>query len=178
MALLLAAWAEVGAWPTDRVEHGAVIPATALPALAALGVTVVTQPGFVAERGDRYRAEVDEGEQPDLWRCATLLDGGVRVGAGTDAPYGPADPWRAMAAAVNRRTPSGATVGDDERLAPGRALDLFLGAADDPGGPPRRVEPGASADLCVIDRPRVEALADLAAVGVTASFVAGVAFSV
>ena len=129
----------MGAWPTDRVEHGAVIPATALPALAALGVTVITQPGFVAERGDRYRAEVDEGEQPDLWRCATLLDGGVHVGAGTDAPYGPADPWRAMATAVNRRTPSGAIMGDDERLAPGRALGLFLGAADDlpaahPGG--------------------------------------------
>ncbi|HEY5699429.1 MAG TPA: amidohydrolase family protein [Acidimicrobiales bacterium] len=178
LALLLAAWAEVGAWPADRVEHGAVIPATALPALAAFGVTVVTQPGFVAERGDRYRAEVDEGEQPDLWRCATLLDSGVRVGAGTDAPYGPADPWRAMAAAVDRRTPSGATMGDDERLAPDRALGLFLGAAHDPGGPPRRLDPGAAADLCVLDRPRADAMADLAAVEVTASFVAGVAVSV
>jgi predicted amidohydrolase YtcJ len=173
LALLLAAWAEVGAWPTDRVEHGAVIPAAALPALAALGVTVVTQPGFVAERGDRYRAEIDESEQADLWRCATLLRGGIGVAGGTDAPYGPADPWRAMAAAVDRRTPSGAVLGADEGLDPQRALGLFLGTAADPGGPSRRIEPGAPGDLCVLDRPRREAFADLAAVEVTASFVAG-----
>jgi predicted amidohydrolase YtcJ len=175
LALLLAAWADVGAWPGDRVEHGAVVPVAAIDALADLGVTVVTQPGFVAERGDRYRAEVDVGEQPDLWRCATLLAGGVRVAAGTDAPYGPADPWRAMAAAVDRCTPSGAVLGDDERLTPERALGLFLGPADDPGGPARRVEPGAPADLCVLDRPRIEALADLSAVRVMATFVAGIA---
>ena len=173
LALLLAAWAEVGAWPTDRVEHGAVIPAAALPALAALGVTVVTQPGFVAERGDRYRAEVDESEQADLWRCATLLRGGIGVAGGTDAPYGPTDPWRAMAAAVDRRTPSGAVLGADEGLDPDRALGLFLGTAADPGGPSRRIEPGAPGDLCLLDRPRREAFADLAAVEVTASFVAG-----
>jgi predicted amidohydrolase YtcJ len=173
LALLLAAWAEVGAWPTDRVEHGAVIPAAALPTLADLEVTVVTQPGFVAERGDRYRAEVDEGEQADLWRCATLLRSDVGVAGGTDAPYGPADPWRAMAAAVDRRTPSGAVLGEDEGLGPDRALGLLLGPAADPGGPARRIEPGAPADLCVLDRLRREAFADLAAVEVTASFVAG-----
>ncbi len=144
-----------------------------MPALAALGVTVVTQPGFVAERGDRYRAEVDESEQADLWRCATLLRGGIGVAGGTDAPYGPTDPWRAMAAAVDRRTPSGAVLGADEGLDPARALGLFLGTAADPGGPARRIEPGAPGDLCLLDRPRREAFADLAAVEVTASFVAG-----
>jgi predicted amidohydrolase YtcJ len=78
-----------------------------------------------------------------------------------------------MAAAVDRRTPSGAVLGADEGLDPQRALGLFLGTAADPGGPSRRIEPGAPGDLCVLDRPRREAFADLAAVEVTASFVAG-----
>lgn len=173
LALLLAAWAEVGTHPGDRVEHGAVIPVSAVPTLADLGVTVVTQPAFVADRGDRYLTEVDAVDQPDLWRCGTLLDGRVPVGGGTDAPYGPADPWRAMAAAVDRRTESGAVLGPDDRIVAARALDLFLGPAAAPGGPPRRLEVGAPADLCVLDRPVADALDDLAAVRVTATIVGG-----
>lgn len=173
LALLLAAWAEVGVHPGDRVEHGAVIPVSAIPTLADLGVTVVTQPGFVADRGDRYLAEVDAADRPDLWRCGTLLAGGVPVGGGTDAPYGPADPWRAMVAAVDRVTGSGAVLGPTDRITPRRALDLFLAPPDAPGGPPRRVEVGAPADLCVLDRPLAAALEDLAAVRVTATIVGG-----
>lgn len=173
LALLLAAWADVGTRAGDRVEHGAVIPVGAIPTLVDLGVTVVTQPGFVATRGDRYLAEVDAVDRRDLWRCGTLLAGGVPVGGGTDAPYGPVDPWRAMAAAVGRRTEAGAVLGPDDRIAARRALDLFLGPPDVPGGPPRRIEPGVPADLCVLDRPLADALEDLAAVRVTATIVAG-----
>ena len=64
-------------------------------------------------------------------------------------------------------------LGADDRIAPQRALDLFLGAPDAPGGPPRRVEVGAPADLCVLDRPLADALDDLAAVRVTATIVGG-----
>lgn len=173
LALLLAAWATSGAHPRDRVEHGAVIPAAAVAELAGLGVTVVTQPNFVRERGDRYRAEVDAVDQPDLWRCATLGAAGVPVAAGTDAPYGRPDPWAAMAAAVERRTATGAALGAGEAVGPERARDLFLGALDDPGGPPRRVAAGRPGDLCVLDRPWEEARRDLAEVEVRATLVGG-----
>jgi predicted amidohydrolase YtcJ len=173
LALLLAAWAEVGTHPGDRVEHAAVVPPAAIAELAALGVTVVTQPNFVRERGDRYRAEVDAVDQPDLWRCGSLRTAGVPVAAGTDAPYGLADPWAAMAAAVDRRTRAGTALGADEAVTPEIARDLFLGRLDDPGGPARRVEPGAPADLCILDRPWADARVDLAAVEVRATVVAG-----
>lgn len=173
LALLLAAWDDVGVHEGDRVEHAAVVDPAAALALAALGVTVVTQPNFVTERGDRYRADVDEADRPHLWPCGGLLAAGVPVAAGTDAPFGRPDPWRAMAAAVHRRTASGAVLGPDERIAPARALDLFLGPLEDPGGPPRRVLEGALADLCVLDRPRADALADLATVEVAATVIGG-----
>ena len=72
-----------------------------------LGVVVVTQPGFVLDRGDRYLREVAKDEHADPWRCDTLVEAGVGVSAGSDAPYGDPDPWRSIAAAVDRRARSG-----------------------------------------------------------------------
>ena len=153
LLLALTAWREVGSVPGDRIEHASVTPAEAVSALAGLSLTVVTQPAFVAARGDVYLAEVEPSDRPDLYRCGSLIDAGVAVGGSTDAPFGPEDPWVAMRAAVERRAPSGAVVGRDRGLAPTSALDLFLGPLEHPGGPARRVRSGVPADLCVLDAP-------------------------
>src|SRR5206468_2191929 len=108
---------------------------------------LVTQPAFVAERGDAYLAEVDADDVPYLYPCASLLTAGVAVGGSTDAPFGGLDPWRAMAAAVARSTPSGAVVGPGERLDSARAMELFMTPPATPGGRARRVAVGAAADL-------------------------------
>jgi predicted amidohydrolase YtcJ len=172
-ALTLAAFQAAGARPGDRVEHGGVIPAEALPVLAELGLTVVTQPAFVFERGDRYLAEVDPREQGDLYRCASLIAAGVPVAASSDAPYASPDPWAGMAAAIARRTRAGKPIGSEERVAASTALGLYLGPRGSPGAAPRRVEPGAPADLCLLDSPLAEALAAPSAERVRATFVAG-----
>ncbi len=151
LLLALAAWDEAGTVPGDRVEHGSVIPPEVIPQLAGLGLTVVTQPGFVADRGDRYLADVDRRDLADLYRSASLIAGGVAVGAGTDAPYASPDPWRSIRAAVARVTPTGTVLGPGERVDSASALALFLGEAHAPGRP-RRVRPGARGDLCLLDR--------------------------
>jgi len=89
------------------------------------------------------------------------------VAGSTDAPYSDPDPWRAIGAAVARRTPSGAVLDAGEAVTPRRALDLFLGGPHAPGGPPRRVVAGAAADLCLLDRSLDAALADPASVQAT-----------
>ncbi len=159
LILALAAWDEVGVAPGDRIEHGAVIPLDVVGRLVSLGLTVVTQPGFVAERGDDYLADVDAEDRPDLWRCGSLVAAGVPVGGSTDAPFSSPDPWRAVAAAVERRTESGRLLGAGERVGPHVALGLFLTAPAEPGGPRRRVVTGAPADLCLLDGRLEEVLA-------------------
>ena len=156
--LTLTALREVGARHGDRIEHGAVVPGELFPDLAHLGLCVVTQPAFVPARGDAYLAEVDPSDVPDLWRCRSLLDAGIPVAAGTDAPFGPLDPWRAIAAAIDRRTATGVLLGPGENVAPAQALRLSLGRATDPGGSPRMVTPNAPADLCLLDRPLPDVL--------------------
>jgi predicted amidohydrolase YtcJ len=86
------------------------------------------------------------------------------VAFGTDAPFGDPDPWRAVAAAVERE------LGEAERVDPATALDRFLSPPLEPGCGPRRVRPGERADLCLLHEPLAEALrkpsADLVAVAV------------
>jgi predicted amidohydrolase YtcJ len=160
LVLVLAAWREVGSLPGDRIEHAAVTPPELIPALAGLGIAVVTQPAFIGTRGDDYRRQVEPDDVTDLYRCASFLRAGVPVGGSTDAPFGPDDPWLAIRAAVERRTPEGAILGPDERITAAAALRLHLAPLDQVGGPARRVQPGSPADLCLLDGPLRRALAD------------------
>ncbi len=174
LAVLDAADDEPGAGhPGDRVEHGAVIPPDLVDQLVERELTVVTQPHFITERGEQYLHEVDSEDLPWLYRCAGLRRAGVAVAAGTDAPFGDPDPWRSMRAAVTRRTAAGNLIGPAEVVDAATALALYLGDAVRPGGPPRRVVPGAPADLCLLAEPGRTALRMLSAELVALTIAAG-----
>ncbi|WP_040834970.1 amidohydrolase family protein [Nocardia brevicatena] len=157
LLLLLAALDEVGA-AGDRIEHGALIPAETIDRLRRHRICVVTQPGFLAHRGDDYLRRVDPRDLPDLYRCRSLLDGGVPLALSSDAPYGPLDPWAAIDAATNRRAPTGDIVGSPERITSRAALERYLSPLERPEAPPRTVGVGAPADLVLLDRPLGEVL--------------------
>lgn len=173
LLVLLAAFEETGTVPGDRIEHGAVIPVESIDVLRRLGITVVTQPGFIADRGDDYLHRVEPPDLPDLYRCRSLVDAGVGLALSSDAPYGPGDPWKVIAAATIRRTADGATVGPDEILEAAHALDRYLTPLHDPGGSPRVVAPRAPADLVLLDRPIAQMCAHPTAVGVRATLIGG-----
>jgi predicted amidohydrolase YtcJ len=153
LVLAASAFAEAGSLPGDRIEHAAVTPPDVASRLAKLSLTVVTQPNFVRERGDAYLADVEPRDRPWLYRGRGLLEASVPLGGGTDAPFGDPDPWAAMRAAVDRRTEAGAALGPEEGLSPERALALFTSPAPSPGDPPRPIAVGATADLCLLERP-------------------------
>jgi predicted amidohydrolase YtcJ len=172
LVVTIAALDAAGVRPGDRVEHAAVVPDDCLPELARLGVTVATQPNFIAERGDQYLADVPTDEHHQLWRVASLLASGVKVAMSTDMPFGDADPWAAMRAAVHRTTASGAVLGPAERVDARAALEMFLG---DPGQPsrPRTVASGQPGNLCVIAASPDELLRELDAELVAATIIEG-----
>ena len=164
---------DVGPLPGDRLEHAGVLPRDLDAQLARAGVTVVTQPHFIAERGDDYLVNVESDDHDLLYRCGSLIAAGVPIAAGTDAPYGHPDPWAAMAAAVSRRTTNGTIIGAPERVSARRALDLFLGSPLAPGGPPRRIAVDGRADLCLLNAPLDEVLIEPSSDHVTATLIAG-----
>jgi predicted amidohydrolase YtcJ len=166
LILALAALDAAGRRAGDRIEHGAVIPAETFGQLD--GLTVVTQPHFVAERGDQYAAEVAPDDLTSLWRLGSLLEAGIAVAAGTDAPFGGADPWPVIRAA-SRRPPG---LGPGEAIPARRAIGLFLGRPEAPAVP-RRIAPGQPADLTLLRVPPDEAERAPAADLVAATIVGG-----
>lgn len=169
----LSALMSAGNHPGDRIEHASIVADEAIPLMLAAGVTVVTQPGFIKERGDQYIADVEPRYLDLLYRSQNLLQAGIPVGGSTDAPYGDPDPWRAMRAAVERCSEAGHSIGEREKLTPEQALALFTSPADAPGAVSRSIEVGVPADLCLLDRPWAEARHRLDSNDVIATFRGG-----
>jgi predicted amidohydrolase YtcJ len=172
LVVTVAALQSAGTHPLDRVEHAAMVPDDSLDDLAALGVTVVTQPNFVAERGDVYLTEIPHTARHRLWRLRSLLRHKISVAMSTDMPFGDGDPWAAMRAAVHRTTTTGALLGAEERVSPLAALTMFLGRPDRPAES-RTVQPGQPGELCVLGAPPQEVLAELDSGTVTTTIIGG-----
>ena len=149
--LTLAVLEHTGTLEGDRIEHASVLGDDSLEHLARLGLIVVTQPGFVLTRGDRFLANVQHAALPDLYRVRSLQEAGVTVAGSTDAPFGSPDVWSAIEAAVDRTTHEGARVNAKEAVSPQAAIELFTSEAANPRHQ-RRIEVGAPADLCVVAR--------------------------
>jgi len=160
LVVALAALRSAGSSPADRIEHAAVVPPDCLRDLAESGVLVVTQPNFVSERGDQYLVDVAVAELPTLWPLASLLNSGVRVALSTDLPFGGLDPWKAIHAAVTRKTGAGRLLNPQERVSPHQALTMFFGTPAQPDVP-RAVAPGQQGDLCVVSGSPEELLGNL-----------------
>jgi predicted amidohydrolase YtcJ len=172
LVVTMAALREAGVHRGDRIEHAAVVPPDCAAGLADLGVTVVTQPNFVAERGDEYLADVPTEQHDQLWPVASLLKAGVPLALSTDSPFGGADPWAVVRAAARRTTPSGVVLGAAERIPAATALAMFFGHPQRPHEP-RRIAAGQPGDICVLHGGPADVLADPDAARVAATVVAG-----
>ncbi|KMS59638.1 hydrolase [Novosphingobium barchaimii LL02] len=161
-----------GSMPGDRIEHVSVAAPELVERMAALGLYACVQPHFIAERGDRYLADVEPRHHRDLYRLRSLRKAGIVMAGGSDAPYGSADPWQAMAAAISRCTPSGTCIGPDEALTPEETLALYIADPQDLSRA-RRIAPGEPADLCLLGLPWSDARSRLSSADVTATICAG-----
>ena len=165
LALFLAALTAAGGGQAgDRIEHGGMIPAEALPVIADAGLTVVTNPAFLHDRGDRYLATIPQHRTCDLYRARSLVASGIPVLAGSDAPYANVDPWLGMRSARDRRSAAGVTLEAGERLGAAAALGLYARAP---------LTTGAAADLIVCSGSMTDVLTDLTKDRVRATFIAG-----
>lgn len=180
LVVAVAAFEQTGEPPqatADRIEHAGVVPPGYAERLACLGVAVVTQPGFIWQRGDQYALHVPAPEQVWLYPCASLLRAGVPVAASSDAPFGPTNPWLAIATAISRRTSSESVLGAAERVSPARALRLYMAAPDDVRRT-RTIAPGEPGEVCVLRAPLRTVLSDPLSAEVATTIIGGEAVTV
>ncbi|MBN2537468.1 amidohydrolase family protein [candidate division WOR-3 bacterium] len=138
-----------------RVEHAILLPRSLVERITNQHLLLGIQPAFEDRWGGpgrMYAARLGERwRQTNPWRG--LLDSGVRLAGGSDAPITPVDPLGGIRAATRHPNP-------EHRLEPAEALDLFTSAAAHSLGLERetgRIEPGLEADLVLLDSdPRAE----------------------
>ena len=139
--LALQAFAATGA--VGGIEHAQLVRLEDLPRMARLGVRASVQPAHLLD--DRDTTLQLWGDRAD--RCFALrsmLDAGVVLALGSDAPVAPLDPWLAMAAAVHRSADDREPWNPAESLTPAEAL-----AASTDGQPTLGV--GSRGDVVLLD---------------------------
>jgi len=174
---LLAPWAAAERPRPARVEHASLTPPDLWPGLEAVGPTLVVQPGFILS--DHWLGR-RLGRDRARWSYAfrSLLDRGLHLAGSSDAPFDPVDPWRGIRAAVERRDAFGRSANPttDEAVPIEAALRLYTeGSARAVGDPiGGHLEPGARADLVVIDGPDLASVLVRREVPVAETWVEGV----
>lgn len=92
-----------------RLEHVEMISASAIVRMRQCGMVASVQPAFDAAWGGTAGMYAERLGAERAIACnplADLVDGGVAVALGSDAPVTPLDPWGGVYAAVDHRTPA------------------------------------------------------------------------
>jgi predicted amidohydrolase YtcJ len=140
--------------PGHRLEHCGDCSPDQAERIAALGLSVVTQPGFLYENGDWLLQRLAPEDLPDLYPVRRLLAAGVRVAGSSDAPAASPRPLEGIRGAVERRSRTGAEIGRAEVLGIEDAVALFTSEAARVLGLERErgaLGPGLAADAIVLN---------------------------
>ncbi|WP_166134735.1 amidohydrolase [Nocardioides ochotonae] len=138
----LSAYEETGA--RGSIEHAQMMRREDIARMGALGLRASVQPAHLID--DRDLTERVWGERSA--RCFAfrwMLEDGVELAMGSDAPVSPLDPWLAIAAAVHRSGDEREPWHAEQALTPQEAL-----AASVDGQP--SVGIGSRGDLALLDR--------------------------
>jgi predicted amidohydrolase YtcJ len=111
-----------------RLEHCGILRPDLIERIRKLGVVVVTQPRFIFELGDGFRAALGEARLRLTYPLASLR--GLRLAFSSDRPVVNGAPLLGMQAAIAQRTASGAPYVPEEAISAAEALHAYtLGAA-------------------------------------------------
>jgi predicted amidohydrolase YtcJ len=125
------------------IEHAQLVALPDITRMGRLGVLVSVQPAHLLDDRDvTQQCWPDRANRCFLFR--SMIEAGVRLVMGSDAPVAPLDPWLAMAAAVHR------SADEEEPWNPTQSLTIpeALAASTDGQG---TVAPGNRGDLVLLD---------------------------
>ena len=138
----LQAYAETDA--TGSIEHAQLVRRDDVRRMAGLGLRASVQPAHLLDDRD-LTEKVWPGRGDRCFAFRWMLDDGVELALGSDAPVSPLDPWLAMAAAVHRSADDREPWHAEQALTPAEAF-----AASVDGRP--TVGQGSRGDLVLLDR--------------------------
>jgi predicted amidohydrolase YtcJ len=138
-----------------RIEHCSICPAPLAKRIAELCIRVVTQPAFIYDSGDRYLGSVGKEDLQNLYPFQRLINKGVHLAGGSDAPVARLDPLTAISTAVTRKAKSGKRVSAEQAIDITEALTMYTNRAAEALGAEEKsgsITPGKHADLVVLNK--------------------------
>ena len=154
------------------IEHAQLLDPADITRMAALGIRASVQPAQLYDDRD-LSEQLWPGCADRSFMLRSMVDAGVVLAMGSDAPVAPLDPWLAMAAAVHRSADTRGPWGPAQAITPAQAL-----AASTDGQ--QTVAVGSPADLVLLDADPLAEHDDsasaaymLRAMGVAATLVGG-----
>ena len=137
----LLAYRETGA--RGSIEHAQLVRPEDVPLMAELGLRASVQPAHLLD--DRDLTElVWPGRGGRCFAFRSMLDAGVELALGSDAPVSPLDPWLAIAAAVHRSADDRDPWHAEQAITPAEAVAASVDGRSTVG-------PGSPADLVLLD---------------------------
>lgn len=139
-----------------RIEHMGnwLMSPRRIERLARMGIVAIPNISLGYFVGDSIREAIGARRMVRAFPLRTLLDAGVKMAGGSDAPgYWPVDPLRDIGACVSRRMLWGETLAPEEALSVRQAFELhtthaaFAGFEEDDKG---TLEVGKLADMAVL----------------------------
>lgn len=152
-----------------RMEHAQIVSGADVQRMKALKVMACVQPLHYVSDVEMALQRLGPDRLVDAYRWRSLIDAGVIVGAGSDAPIEPPDIIAGIDAFV-RRKPS-------ERISPQEALIAYTHNAHVTSGMEYRrgsIKPGFDADLVILDTNILDCELDaISSARVVSTFTAG-----
>ena len=131
-------------WATGSIEHAQLVQRDDVRRIAQLGLRASVQPAHLLDDRD-LTERIWPGRGDRCFAFRWMLDEGVELALGSDAPVSPLDPWLAMAAAVHRSADDREPWFAEQSLTPAEALRASV------DGQPT-VGVGSRGDLVLLDR--------------------------
>ena len=138
-----------------RIEHAHVIERSQAARMADLGVDVVAKPGNIVAFGRGFEDWTGDDAGLSIIPVRTMIEAGVRVSFGSDAPCASSNPFETIGAAVTRLAPDGHAVEPAEAVDARQALrchTLNAAFAANRGADEGSIEVAKRANLVVVDQ--------------------------
>jgi predicted amidohydrolase YtcJ len=111
-----------------RIEHCSFCYPHLAKRVVAQGVLPLLNPGFLYYFGDTHTRNYGEARVSQEFPFRSLLDGGAVVGIGSDAPVTVLSPNEILYGAIARKSQSGLSCGEKERVSAEEALYAYTAA--------------------------------------------------
>jgi predicted amidohydrolase YtcJ len=108
-----------------RIEHCGISRPEDVSRMAELGIIPVPQGRFINEIGDGMRSALGDERMDWCYRGRSFLNAGLPLPASSDRPVVNGAPLVGLVDLVRRRTASGVTLAERERLSPTEALRAY-----------------------------------------------------